>query len=128
MSSGFILINVKPTVENYMFYTYHYIRVEIPCEQGAPSTQNRTVTVNLTSSITNKTKQYTFEYPSGPSYGPAPTYTKRATLIVKTSSQSKQYEADIGDVITQAEYDFNIEIRIYQANSNFTVIYVKPLY
>jgi hypothetical protein len=111
-----------------MFYTYHYNRVEIPCEQGAPSAQNCTVTVSLTSSTTNKTNQYTFEYPFGPSYGPAPTHTKSATLIVKTSSQSKQYEAPIGVFIGQAEHDFNIEIRIYQANSNFMVIYVKPLY
>jgi hypothetical protein len=127
MSSNSILVNVRPAVENYMFDTYQYTRVEIPFEQ-APSSQNGTVTVSLTSSTTNRTNQYAFEYPFGPSIGPAPTHIKSATLIVKTSSQSKQYEAVIGVDIRQAEYDFNIAIRIYQANSNFMVIYVKPLY
>jgi hypothetical protein len=127
MSSDDISIKIKPTVENYVFSTYHYTRVEIPCEQGAPAVQNGTVTVSLTSS-TNKTNQYTFEYPFAPSVGSGPTYIKTATLIVETSSQSKQYEAAIGSVVTQAKNDFNIQIAIYQANSNFMVIYVKPLY
>ena len=127
MSSSSMLVNIRPAVENYMFYTYQSTRVEIPIEQ-APSSPNGTVTVSLTSSFTNKTNQYAFEYPFGPSYGPAPIHAKSATLIVKSSAESKQYEEVIGSYIMQAQYDFNLEIRIYQANSNFMVIYVKPLY
>jgi len=127
MSSDDISLEIKPTVENYMFSTYHSTRVEIPCEQTAQAGQNDTVTVNLTGSA-NRTRQFTFEYPFAPSAGSAPTYIKTAKLIVETSSKSKQYEASIGSVVSQAEHDFNIQITIYQANSNFMVIYVKPLY
>ena len=121
MSSNELSVKIKPTVENYMFSTYHDTRVEIPCEQSAPDGQNSSVKVSLVGSG-NKTRQYTFEYPF------ASGTIQNATLIVGDSSRSKQYEAAVGFGVPQAEYDFGILITIYQANSNFMVIYVRPLY
>ena len=123
-------ISVKPTVENYMFSTYRETMVDIPLEQNAPPVQygtpspltNYKVTVNISSGIVNETNQYTFEYAYPPSSGYG------AELIVSNSSQSKQYEAYVGLIVAQAEQDFNIEIRIYSADSGNMIIYVKPLY
>jgi hypothetical protein len=125
MSSKDISVMIRPTVENYMFSTYHYTRIEIPCEQGAQADQNATVTVSLAGSA-NKTRQYTFEYPFAPSATPGSMFN--VTFIVKDSSQSKQYEAAVGFDVTQAKNDFNIQFSIYQAFSNYMVIYVRPLY
>jgi hypothetical protein len=125
MNADVMSVEIRPTVENYMFSTYHYTRVEIPCEQGAQADQNATVTVSLAGSA-NKTRQYAFEYPFAPSATPGSMFN--VTLIVKDSSQSKQYEAAVGFDVTQAKFDFNIQITIYQAFSNYMVIYVRPLY
>jgi len=113
--SNFVVIMVKPTVTNYMFSTYHYTKVNIPIEDER--------TVDISSGLISETNQFTFAYASAPAF---PSYG--ATLIVRTSSQSKQYSTYAGLIIPEAENDFNIEIHVYQADSSKMIIYVKPLY
>jgi hypothetical protein len=113
--SSFAVIMVKPTVTNYMFSTYRYTKVDVPLGNEK--------TVEISSGLTNEKDQFTFAYASAPnrlSFG--------ATLIVRTSFQSKQYSTYAGLVIPEAEKDFNIEIHVYKADSNNMIIYVKPLY
>jgi hypothetical protein len=47
---------------------------------------------------------------------------------VSTSSQTERYTAYVNLIIAEAKNDFNIEIRVFKADSNLIVIYVKPLY
>jgi hypothetical protein len=78
------------------------------------------VTVNISSGLTNETHQYTFTYFS-------------SDLFVASSSQTKEYSISTGTSIStgvngDAEKDFNIEIRVYKIEAKYLIIYVKPLY
>jgi hypothetical protein len=111
--SDYVVIKVRPIVDNYMFSTYRYTKVDIPVGDAK--------TVEISSGLINKTNQYTFIYPFAPSL-------VGADLIVKTASQSKQYSAYVGLIVAEAKSDFDIEIRVFKADSNKMVLYVKPLY
>jgi hypothetical protein len=112
--SDYVVIKVRPIVENYMFSTYYLTKVDIPIGDVR--------TVDISSGLINKTNQYTFHY----AFAPKPFGS--ATFVVKTSSLSKQYSAYVGLIVAEAKNDFDIEIRVFKADSNHMVIYVKPLY
>lgn len=112
--SDFIEIKVRPTVDDYMFTTFRYTKVDIPLQD--------TRTVNISSGIIDKTNQYTFKYLFAPSTGSA------AELAVSTTTLSKRYAAHVNLIIAEAKSDFDIEIRTFEADSNHIVIYVKPMY
>ena len=78
--------------------------------------------MSISSGLINQTNQYTFQYLFAPSTGIS------ADLLVKTDSLTKQYSAYVGLIVAQARDDFNVEIRVFKADSNHMVIYVKPLY
>jgi hypothetical protein len=120
--SNYAVIEVKSTVANYMFSTYHYYKVNITnyplVESGPPS--NYSVTVNISSGIINETRQYTFSYYEG-------------FLTVWNSSMTKVYEIPtatniITGVYGDPETDFDIQIRVYEVEPEYLVIYVMPLY
>lgn len=114
--SNYIVILVKPTIQNYMA-SLHYTEVNL--------TLNEPVWVNITSGLVNETHQYGFRYtqvthPS--SYEPQltiHTVTQEKTYDVSSSS-SAFWSSDIKD--------FNIETRVFKIESQYMVIYVKPLY
>lgn len=120
--SDYVVIEVKPTVTNYMFSTYRYTKVNLtncPIIQYGPPL-NYSITVNISSGLTNETHQYTFTYFS-------------SDLFVNSSSQTKEYSISTGTSISTGvngdpTKDFNIEIRVYKIEADYLVIYVKPLY
>jgi hypothetical protein len=116
--SNYIVIGVKPTIANYMFSTYHYYKVNLtsyPLIQYGPPI-NYSITKNISSGITNETRQYTFTYYEG-------------FLVVANSSLTREYEIPTtSDYIMGAETDFDIQIRVYEVEPEYLVIYVMPLY
>jgi hypothetical protein len=112
--SEYIVIKVRPTVDNYMFSKYRYTKVDIPI--------NDMRTVNISSGLINKTNSYTFAYLF------APSGISGATLGVRNDTHHETYQALVNYLIPEAENNFDIEIRVYKAESDRLVIYVKPLY
>jgi hypothetical protein len=49
-------------------------------------------------------------------------------MVVEDASQSKHYAAYVGLIVAEAKDDFDIEIRVFKADSEHMVIYVKPLF
>ena len=109
--SDYIVILVRPTVQNYMFTQFRYTKVNI--------TLHETKAVNISSGLINKTNQYWFTY----TQDVHPTFSE-PQLIVQTTSQSKTYYVWYGTTIRE----FEIEIRVYKITPEFMIIYVKPLY
>jgi len=109
--SNYIIILVKPSVQNYMFTQFHYTKVNITLYQ--------TKAVNISSGLINKTNQYWFSYTqiAHPSFN-------EPQLTIGTTSQSKSYVVIAGFTIKE----FEIETRVYKIESGYMVIYVKPLY
>jgi hypothetical protein len=114
--SNYIVILVKPTVQNYMA-SLHYTRVNI--------TLNQLKFVNISSGLVNETHQYGFlyskiQYPA--MYEPY--------LTIRSDGQEKTHQ-----VYASGSYawstnirDFNIETTVFKTESQYIVIYVKPLY
>lgn len=109
--SDYIVILVRPTVQNYMFTQFHYTKVNI--------TLHETKAVNISSGLINKTNQYWLTY----TQDVHPTFSE-PQLIVQTTSQSKIYYVWYGVTIRE----FEIEIKIYKITPQYIIIYVKPLY
>jgi hypothetical protein len=109
--SGYVVILVKPTVQNYMFSQFHYTKVNI--------TLGWTQAVNISSGLINKTNQYWFSYTHiiHPSF-------YEPQLTIRTTSQSNNYVVFYDETIR----DFDIETSVYKIDSYYMVIYVKPLY
>lgn len=108
--SNYIVILVKPTVQNYMA-SLHYTKVSIALYE--------TKAVNISSGLINKTNQYWFSY----TQITHPTFNE-PQLTIRTNSQSKSYVVIAGFAIRE----FEIETRVYKIESGYMVIYVKPLY
>ena len=108
--SNYIVILVKPTIQNYMA-SLHFTKVNI--------TLNETKAVNISSGLINKTNQYWFSY-TQIAY---PTFNE-PQLTIRTSSQSKSYVVIAGFTIRE----FEIETKVYKIRPEYMVIYVKPLY
>jgi len=108
--SDYIVILVKPIVNNYMASLY-YTKVNI--------TLYETKAVNISSGLINKTNQYWFTYIQVEH----PTFVE-PKLRIRTTSQSKEYYISTWTVIRE----FEIEVKVYKIESNYVVIYVKPLY
>jgi hypothetical protein len=113
--SLFIKLKVRPIVENYMFLTYNYTRIDIPF--------NDSTTVNITSLSSDKTNQYAFKYAFVPPYREID-----ATLVVESMLQSKQYNFYFGEKLTDSRDGFKIEIRVYWVDLEHMILFVKPLY
>src|SRR4030067_3279985 len=112
--SGYIVINVRPTINSYMFSTYHLTQVDFPVGKAK--------TVDISSGLIDRTNQLTFAYPSAPPVGSG------ATLYVSNTTQSKSYLAYAGLIVVEAKNDFDIEIRVSKIDSTRMLLYVKPLY
>jgi hypothetical protein len=111
--SKYIMFLVKPTVENYMA-SLHYTKLNITLSSLG-------IVVNISSGLTNETHEYAFMFVKPAWY--------QYELEIQTTSppiQSKDYEVLGGEDLTAS--DFNIEVRVFQVNSEYMVIYVKPLY
>ena len=108
------MINVRPTIDNYMLSTYYLTKVDIPVGEAK--------TVDISSGLINRTNQLTFAYPSAPPVGSG------ATLFVSNATQSKTYFAHVGVIVVEAKNDFDIEIRVFKIDSTRMVLYVKPQY
>ena len=108
--SNYIVILVKPTIQNYMA-SLHYTRVNI--------TLHGTRAVNISSGLINKTNQYWFLY----TQITHPTLNE-PQLTIGNASQQKTYFISVGKTIKE----FEIETRVFKIESNYMVIYVKPLY
>jgi hypothetical protein len=107
--SNYIVILVKPTIQNYMA-SLHYTKVEI--------TSSQSTDVDISSGLINKTNHYSF------TYLPSPIDPK---LQIDFSGQSKQY----GIVAGWSGFsitDFDIEVKVFKAEPKYVIIYVKPLY
>lgn len=109
--SNYIVILVKPTIQNYTFTQFRYTKVNLTL--GYPQTVNISI-AGLIDGLINKTNQYTFTYYR---------YVDPSLSIV-TSSQSKGYLVFAGETIK----DLDIETRIYKIESEYMVIYVTPWY
>jgi hypothetical protein len=109
--SNYLVILVKPTVQNYMFTQFRYTKVSVPLSYPQ--------TINISSGLINKTNEYGFTYTqvTHPSFN-------EPQLEIQTSTQSKGYLVFAGETIS----DFDIETRVYKIESGYMVIYVKPLY
>jgi len=109
--SNYIVILVKPTIQNYMASLY-YTKVSVALDE--------TKAVNISSGLINKTNQYWFSYTqiTHPSFN-------ESKLTIRTDSQSKSYFV-IAGLFTIRE--FEIETRVYKIKSGYMIIYVKPLY
>lgn len=108
--SNYIVILVKPTVQNYMA-SLHYTKVDIALYE--------TKAVNISSGLINKTNEYGFAYTqvTHPSFN-------EPQLEIQTATQSKVYYVVASFTIR----DFDIEVRVYKIESGHMIIYVKPLY
>jgi hypothetical protein len=108
--SDYIIVLVKPTVQNYSA-SLHYTKVTIALYE--------TKAVNINSDLINKTNQYWFTYTqiTHPSF-------YEPQLTIETASQSKDYLVVAGFTIR----DLEIETRVFKIESGYMVIYVKPLY
>lgn len=113
--SLFIKLKVRPIVENYMFLTYNYTRIDIPF--------NDSRTMNVTGLSSDKTNQYTFKYTFVPPYREID-----ATLIVESMLQSKQYNFYYGEKLVDSRDSFKIETRVYKVDLEHMILYVKPSY
>lgn len=113
--SNYIVILVKPTIQNYMA-SLHYTMVNL--------TLNEPTWVNITSGLVNETHQYGFRYLGivWPVSDPQ--------LTIHTDTGEKTYRVtDSGSAIWNSDIkDFNIETRVYKIESAHMIIYVKPLY
>jgi len=108
--SNYIVILVKPTIQNYMASLY-YTKVSIALYESKA--------VNISSGLINKTNQYWFTY----TQITHPTFNE-PQLTIRTDSQSKSYVVIAGFTIRE----FEIETRVYKIESGHMIIYVKPLY
>lgn len=108
--SNYIIILVKPTIQNYMASLY-YTKVSIALYE--------TEAVNISSGLINKTNQYRFSY----TQITHPTFNE-PQLTIRTTSQSKKYYVIASFTIKE----FEIETKVYKIESGYMVIYVKPLY
>lgn len=108
--SSYIVILVKPTIQNYMA-SLHYTKVRMALYE--------TKAVNISSGLINKTNQYWFTYTQV-----THTTFSEPKLTIRTTSQSKEY------IIYEwtAIREFEIQTRVYKIESGYMVIYVKPLY
>jgi hypothetical protein len=114
--SNYIVILVKPTVQNYMASLY-YTRVNL--------TLNQPTWVNISSGLVNETHQYCFTYTTivyPTMYEPY--------LTIDSDGQEKTHQ-----VYASGSYawstdikEFNIEATVFKTDSQYMVIYVKPLY
>ena len=108
--SEYIVILVKPTIQNYMASLF-YTKVSLPLDS--------TRTVSISSGLIDKTNEYWFLY----SQNVYPLATENKLTIGK-GSQSETYNVAAGYTIKL----FEIETRVYKVKSDYMVIYVKPLY
>jgi hypothetical protein len=106
----YIVMLVKPTVQNYMA-SLNYTKVNIPL--------NHNVGVIIASSgLTNETRGrwYWFTYSLSQNNDPQ--------LEIRDFSQLGLHHAEVDNDII----DVNIECRVFKVESQYMVIYVKPLY
>lgn len=113
--SKYVVLLIRPTVEKYMFSTFRYTKVEIPVYDSK--------TVNISSGLINKTNQYTFGYGGFDS-----SVLSHALVNVRNATKNETYYTQTNFLIPEAEKDFDIEIRVYKADSESIILYVKPLY
>jgi hypothetical protein len=119
--SNYILVLVKPTVQNYMA-SLHYTRLNI--------TLNHDIAVNISSGITNETHLYDFSYHIiviSHQFGPP----ESTNLEIHTDNNYTEVEAYVYPPNTPETYMvrvLNIEIRAFAVEPQYMVIYVKPLY
>jgi rubredoxin len=114
--SNYIVILVKPTVQNYMASLY-YTRVNI--------TLNEAKSVNISSGLVNETREYGFLYTQvmHPSF-----YEPQLTIHIETQEKTYDVSASGSALWSSDIKDFNIETRVFKIESQYMVIYVKPLY
>jgi hypothetical protein len=115
--SNYIVILVKPTVQNYMA-SLHYTEVNLTLNEGK--------SVSISSGLTNETHEYGFTY----------TQVKYASsyyesyLTVDLGAQENKHQVIASSSASWASdiRDLNIEIRVFKVELQYMVIYVKPLY
>lgn len=114
--SNYIVILVRPTVQNYMASLY-YTKVNI--------TLNEFKSVNISSGLVNETHEYSFLYTQvmHPSF-----YEPQLTIHTETQEKTYDVSASGSALWSSCIKDFNIETRVFKIESQYMVIYVKPLY
>lgn len=114
--SNYIVILVKPTVQNYMA-SLHYTEINI--------TLNQEIYVNISSGLTNETHKYGFVY----TQIMHPTiYEPQLTIYAGTQQKTHLVYASGSYTWSTNIKDFNIETTVFKTESQYMVIYVKPLY
>jgi hypothetical protein len=114
--SNYIVILVKPTVQNYMA-SLHYTLVNV--------TLNQAVWVNISSSLVSETHKYGFMYTKVVH----PTMYEPQLTIYAGTQQKIYYVYASGSYMWSTNIkDFNIETTVFKTESQYMVIYVKPLY
>jgi hypothetical protein len=108
--SNYIVILVKPVIQNYGA-SLHYTRLNI--------TLNQPDYINISSDLSNETHQYIFTF-TQITYA----YNVVSQITIETNSQQKTYPVSEGYLVE----DLNIVARIYNIESSYMVIYVKPQY
>jgi hypothetical protein len=111
--SNYVVILVRPTIQNYMASLF-YTKVNMTLYQSQA--------VNISSGLTNEKHLYWFTYTPSP-YG----FSNIGRLEVQNSSQRNYYDVYVGRVISYGD-NSDIEIRVFKLESQYMVIYVKPLY
>lgn len=106
--SDYIVISVRPTVQNYMA-SLNYTRVNIPLSGYAA--------VNISSISTNETHQYGFSYSS-----------MGYVVAVNLKIEVEQLKTDVTVTVGIPIKVWNIEIYLFKLESQYIVFYVKPLY
>jgi hypothetical protein len=114
--SNYIVFLVKPTVQNYMA-SLHYTEVNI--------TLNQAVWVNISSGLVNETHQYSFTYTK--IVYPA-MYEPYITIGSDGQEKTHQVYASGSYAWSTNIRDFNIETTVFKTESQYMLIYVKPLY
>ena len=111
--SDYIVILVKPTIQNYMASLF-YTKVNMTIYQSQA--------VNISSGLTGERRLYWFTYTPS-QYGSG----NIVRLEVQNSSQRIYYDVYVGRVIGYSD-NSDLEIRVFEVESQYMVIYVKPLY
>jgi hypothetical protein len=114
--SNYIVILVKPIVQNYMA-SLHYTEVNI--------TLNQVTWVNISSGLVSETHKYGFMYTKVIH----PTMYEPQLTIYAGTQQKTYYVYASGSYMWSTNIkDFNIETTVFKTESQYMVIYVKPLY
>jgi hypothetical protein len=119
--SNYMVILVKPTVQNYMA-SLHYTRMNI--------TFGKTEEVNISSGLTNETNSYSFTYSARVYSQVTQTFqsTSEPQLEIQSINQTEDYPLYSLYGTQNTKWDFNIEVDVFKVDSSYIVIYVKPLY